>query len=189
MDQENTLIITKSRCPKLTGGVFMKPGKEVAEILKEWLQGPPAPPREPAAAPAPTVHQNNGSHNGSAGLNGSGGSNGSLPPDLVAIWKRMCSPRGVVAEFAKLKEAITQVGGDEGESLYQGVLSRHGVQRPSDFSRSQPARLCAKELFQAIQSFRRTSDSAPGIGVVEGSAAQADQAAEAAVVGGQQHGD
>jgi len=46
MDQENTLVITKSRCPRLTGGVFLKPGKEVAEILKEWLNGPPAPPQE-----------------------------------------------------------------------------------------------------------------------------------------------
>src|SRR4029077_1984315 len=46
MDQENTLIITKSRCPKLTGGVFGKPGKELAEILKEWLNGSPAPPQE-----------------------------------------------------------------------------------------------------------------------------------------------
>jgi hypothetical protein len=43
MDQENTLIITKSRCPKLTGAVFTKPGQEVADILKEWLDGPPPP--------------------------------------------------------------------------------------------------------------------------------------------------
>src|SRR5579862_667211 len=41
MDQENTLIITKTRCPKLTGGVFPKPGRELADVLKEWLGGPP----------------------------------------------------------------------------------------------------------------------------------------------------
>lgn len=57
MDQGNTLVITKSRCPKLTGGVFPKPGKEVAEVLKGWLrdvdrqQVEPEPPREaPVAA-------------------------------------------------------------------------------------------------------------------------------------------
>jgi hypothetical protein len=57
MDQENTLIITKSRCPKLTGGVFSKPGKEVAEILSTWLDGPPPPPhqtQEPSSAPTPS---------------------------------------------------------------------------------------------------------------------------------------
>jgi len=42
MDQENTLVITKSRCPSLAGGVFAKPGKEVADVLKEWLGGAPA---------------------------------------------------------------------------------------------------------------------------------------------------
>ena len=41
MDQENTLIITKTRCPKLTGGVFPKPGRELTDVLKEWLGGPP----------------------------------------------------------------------------------------------------------------------------------------------------
>jgi hypothetical protein len=85
MDQENTLIITKSRCPKLTGGVFGKPGWEVAEILKEWLNGPPPPVTEKAASPPPPNSvESNG--NGAANLNGSGSANGSVPPDLVAIW-------------------------------------------------------------------------------------------------------
>src|SRR5882724_927780 len=53
MDQENTLVITKSRCPKLTGGVFGNPGREVADILKEWFNGSPAPEREKAASPPP----------------------------------------------------------------------------------------------------------------------------------------
>ena len=48
MDQENTLQITKSRCPKLSGGVFPKPGKELADALKEWLGSEAAP--EPRTA-------------------------------------------------------------------------------------------------------------------------------------------
>jgi hypothetical protein len=47
MDQENTLQVTKSRCPKLSGGVFPKPGKELADALKEWLGSEAAPNREP----------------------------------------------------------------------------------------------------------------------------------------------
>ena len=39
MDQENTLIVTKSRCPKLTGAVVKKPGREFAEIFADWLSG------------------------------------------------------------------------------------------------------------------------------------------------------
>src|SRR5258706_9427079 len=156
MDHENTLIITKSRCPKLTGGVFGKPGREVADILKEWLNGPPAPEREKAASPPPpSTTESNG--NGTTNLNGSGNANGSVPPDLVAIWKRMCSPRGVIEEFARLKEAITQAAGAQGETGYTEILKRHGVENSSQFKSSQPARLCAKELFQAIQNFQKAS--------------------------------
>jgi hypothetical protein len=166
MDQENTLIITKSRCPKLTGGVFGKPGREVAEILKEWLNGPPAPVREkPANPPPPNPAESNG--NGATNLNGSGNVNGSVPPDLVAIWKRMCSPRGVIDEFERLKEAITQAAGAEGESGYGEILKRHNVENASQFKSSQPARLCAKELFQAIQSFQKASATNGSVGVAE----------------------
>jgi hypothetical protein len=37
MDIENNAIVTKTRCPALTGKVFARPDAEVAEILYEWL--------------------------------------------------------------------------------------------------------------------------------------------------------
>jgi len=37
MDQENKLVISKSRCPTLNAQVFSKPGAEVARMLKDWL--------------------------------------------------------------------------------------------------------------------------------------------------------
>ena len=186
MDQENTLIITKSRCPKLTGGVCGKPGREVAEILKEWLNGPPPPVREKAASPPPpNPADSNG--NGAANLNGSGNANGSVPPDLVAIWKRMCSPRGVIEEFARLKEAIKQAAGAQGETGYAEILRRHGVENSSQFKSSQPARLCAKELFQAIQSFQQAcaANGAIGVAVPEADVQRSGEVQE----GNQQNGD
>lgn len=45
MDQENTLIVTKSRCPQLAGGVYRKPGADVAVVLKSWLAPAPKPPQ------------------------------------------------------------------------------------------------------------------------------------------------
>lgn len=53
MDNDNTLIVTKTRCPALTGGVFKRPGKDVANILLTWLTGAPAE-HKPATQPAPT---------------------------------------------------------------------------------------------------------------------------------------
>lgn len=50
LDTDNTLIVTKSRCPALSGAVISKPGKAVAETLQSWLAGAPAP-----ATPAPAT--------------------------------------------------------------------------------------------------------------------------------------
>jgi hypothetical protein len=47
MDQENTLIISKSRCPAISNEVIKKPGKDLGEMLLKWLAGAPAPdPKE-----------------------------------------------------------------------------------------------------------------------------------------------
>jgi hypothetical protein len=45
MDIDNTLIIHKSRCPEMSGAVIAKPDAQVAETLKRWLSGIPAPER------------------------------------------------------------------------------------------------------------------------------------------------
>ncbi len=41
MDIDNQAVVSKTRCEDLTGGVFKKPGKEIADILTNWLQGAP----------------------------------------------------------------------------------------------------------------------------------------------------
>lgn len=57
MDMENTLVVHKSRCPDLAGQVIPKPGIEVAETLKRWLAGAPAPerPATPVQAAQPAA--------------------------------------------------------------------------------------------------------------------------------------
>jgi hypothetical protein len=71
MDQENTLQVTKSRCPKLSGGVFPKPGRELADMLKEWLGSGVAPDQDPEPTnetPIPPAEPSkNGRVKGSAG--------------------------------------------------------------------------------------------------------------------------
>lgn len=41
MDNDNTGVIVKTRCPALSGGLFKKPGKDMADILTQWLTGAP----------------------------------------------------------------------------------------------------------------------------------------------------
>lgn len=43
---DNTLIITKTRCPDIAEGVFLKPGAQFASVLSAWLEGEPAPIQE-----------------------------------------------------------------------------------------------------------------------------------------------
>jgi AAA domain-containing protein len=163
MDQENTLVITKSRCPKLAGGVFPKPGRELAEILREWLSGAPPPedaPERPGSAPAlPVETKRPGIVNGSTGLH-------TVPPpiaeELAAIWKRMCSPRGVVKEFEELKTAVEALAGSTGTAEYDGILRKHGVHHPKQFKSSQPARLCARDVYALIEQLRATAQENQG---------------------------
>jgi len=59
LDQDNTLVITKTRCSTLTGAVVPKPGKELAAALDTWLQGEPVdesrvePTKPPSSMPPP----------------------------------------------------------------------------------------------------------------------------------------
>jgi ABC-type oligopeptide transport system ATPase subunit len=51
MDQDNTLVVTKTRCSALAGAVIPKPGKELADVLAGWLDG--EPPNEDQKEPPP----------------------------------------------------------------------------------------------------------------------------------------
>jgi hypothetical protein len=158
MDQENTLQVTKSRCPKLSGGVFPKPGRELADVLKEWLGAGAAPDQlrqPPSDAPVTPVEPNKGSRlvNGVGGLLASP----AIPEELASIWKRMCNPRGVVKEFVGLEAEMERLAGSTGVAEYYRILRQHGVDHPKRFKASQPARLCAKEVFGLLEELRRNA--------------------------------
>lgn len=63
MDLDNNMVITKSRCHALSGGVFTKPGVEVGQQIAAWLddgaEAPPVAPKDnvtPAAENAAKIH-------------------------------------------------------------------------------------------------------------------------------------
>lgn len=47
LDIENNFIVSKTRCPALSGQVFNKAGRDVANIIKHWLTDDAAPHVEP----------------------------------------------------------------------------------------------------------------------------------------------
>lgn len=154
MDQDNTLVITKSRCPRLTGAVFSKPGAEMADILKDWLVGAP---REPEHGGQQSSHA---ARQPVVGPPANGGSNGTAPAPLalVHVWEQMTTSAGTIAQFEKLKEELLLVLGSTGASEYERVLQTFGVKNPSEFKSSRPARMCAKELFNCIERAKRLEE-------------------------------
>jgi len=151
MDQDNTLRISKSRCPKLTGNTFKKPGEELANVLKQWLAGAP-PQAAKVETPKPAAP---GAEEGEV-VNGVGGLQivAVLTEELAAIWKRMCSPRGIAKEFELLKAGVEQLAGSTGVSEYSRILREHGARHPKDFKTAQSARLCAKDVYVLLEKLR-----------------------------------
>lgn len=65
LDVDNTGLVSKTRCPALSGKVIKQPGKETADVLREWLKGERVikqPPVKRDETPAPVIipQQNNG---------------------------------------------------------------------------------------------------------------------------------
>ncbi|MDX2256537.1 MAG: ATP-binding protein [Pseudanabaenaceae cyanobacterium bins.39] len=46
LDDQNTLTISKSRCPEISNGIFPKPGKKFAELIQTWLSDDTPTPRQ-----------------------------------------------------------------------------------------------------------------------------------------------
>ena len=170
MDQENTLQVTKSRCPKLSGAIFPKPGKALAEIVKEWLGTGDArdqAPQPTSEAPVAPVEPNKGGRL----VNGVGGPQAApgISEELSSIWTRMCNPRGIAQELAGLEADIERLAGSTGVAEYYRILRQHGVDHPKRFKASQPARLCAKEVFGLLEEVRqnaRENTSAIPVGAI-----------------------
>jgi KaiC/GvpD/RAD55 family RecA-like ATPase len=95
MDVDHNAIVSKTRCPALSGRVFSKPGRDVANILAEWLRGEPAPQphtverKEPptvtttTTTPPPAGAAANGTTTGIVTTNGSANGAGHVEPRVI----------------------------------------------------------------------------------------------------------
>jgi hypothetical protein len=151
MDQENTMVVTKSRCPRLSGGVFSKPGSEVAAILKAWLEAPPAPMADAAPAEAPSAMDEEPQPVATAPEPITAHETDRVPAELERIWRRMRSPSGILTEFGRLGHALAETIGADAEAEFSRILNEHGVDDPMSFRTNQAARLCAKDLFLRVE--------------------------------------
>jgi hypothetical protein len=157
LDQDNTLVITKSRCPDLAGKVINRPGKEMAQVLKKWLSGAPVETKAAAPTPAPVQAQ------APAQKQPYQATDDDLPTNMGGTWedseKRGSADRnvaemrqraaqngtsngnvkpwttfkGMLECFARLKAAINN------DAIYYGELDLFGVRHANEFKRADDA--------------------------------------------------
>ena len=77
-----------------------------------------------------------------------------MPEELGSIWRRMCTPRGVTKEFEALKREVDSLAGATGTAEFHRILREHGVNRAQEFKSTQPARMCAKEIYALLSELR-----------------------------------
>ena len=56
-----------------------------------------------------------------------------------------------------MQKAVEQLAGSTGIAEYYRILREHGVDHPKGFKTTQPARLCAKEVFGLLEELRRNA--------------------------------
>ncbi len=110
MDLDNNAIVTKTRCPALTGKVFPRPGADVAEILATWLKGQPAP-EPPPTDPSGQGHDPAGGSNGAGSGNGTGGGGGNgadpVDPQMQAGRRLRAKLEAMGVSFADPSATVT----------------------------------------------------------------------------------
>jgi AAA domain len=169
LDQDNTLTVTKSRCPELTGKAIPRPGKDMAQTLKRWLTAapqhdkPPAPP-EVIAPKAPAAAETVGSANGS---NGTGGAPTTreippttaaapVPAEVEALWKRMGNSRqGIVDVLSDLAADLIEVAGaQKGQAEYKRIETQFAGGEGMAIQKVGFARRVVLELWRRIQAYK-----------------------------------
>ncbi|HZQ54820.1 MAG TPA: ATP-binding protein [Bryobacteraceae bacterium] len=132
MDEDNTLIIDKTRCPAYTGKAVAKPAEKDFVPFCEWLKG--AGPEQQAMQPARE----------------------DIPEPVQQLWRRMNSLNGICEVLGGLKNELVEALGEErGAKSYQVLLATHGVDNPNQFKSVQKARQCALQLWMKVQTVRQ----------------------------------
>jgi len=124
LNQENDLIISKTRCPAIGGVIFSKPGKDIATELMTWLTSGVVAKQKPSATPQ-TI--------GSMAKDKAGISE--LPTQSVS----MATPtqRGMI--HARAKEWWTET--DPEVALHEWLSNKCRVESTADLTKAQASTL------------------------------------------------
>lgn len=140
MNQDNTLVVTKSRCPELSGKSINRPGREMAQKLQVWLGSSNRQVEDPAKVMVELQH--GGSTNGSDSVlppptqppqapTPVEPEAGAVPVALRAIFAGMHKPGYVRGAMQKLKDRMVDLMPDTGAIQYEAILQARGIRQGS----------------------------------------------------------
>lgn len=107
LDWEHNFIVSKTRCPALSGAVMKKPGEELARTLSAWLGGPAVPPGQASQARPPSRVETakSGHDNWPA--------DGAALHARLAEYERKLAAQGL-CQAGELLDAVAEAGAKEG---------------------------------------------------------------------------
>jgi hypothetical protein len=137
LDADNTLVITKTRCPALQGGVYKKPGAALAALLRAWLAGPAAPagPQTANANGLPVAHD---PPPGGYGMGKLPPANGPDLADRLAVWEKALVDAGVCQAgdmLGLVKNAGSVLGRPADMASWDAAGAAAGWQAAAEFDR------------------------------------------------------
>lgn len=115
LDQDNSLTISKSRCPKLAGQVIQRPGKDMAATLTEWLAGTPKLDPQPETKPEPKPERE-------------------VPEELKTYVFKLEEKGGTKRAFEYMQDELIKASPRDmphaGEAIYQRVTKKLREENP-----------------------------------------------------------
>lgn len=158
MDEDNTLIVDKTRCPAYTGKTLAKPTDKEFVPFCEWLKGavPAATARTPVQDRPSAASSSPGEPPSAPPVQPE-----EIPEAVQQMWRRMSNLSGICEVFGDLKKDLLEALGEErGSKTYQGLLATQGVENPNQFKSVQKARQCAFQMWRKVQSTRPVQEVA-----------------------------
>lgn len=180
MDDENVLVIDKTRCSAYAGKAISKPAEKDFEPFRQWLEGgeraPESAPTAPATKPEPAKQDTpspskaasqpseGGSGNGASAANGAA----AVPAAVQALWARMQGLKSTITALTDLLHDMVELSGSDTE--FFRILHMHGLAEVSESGLRRvglsAARKCARELLETLLRWQQ-SQAPPSVEITD----------------------
>jgi energy-coupling factor transporter ATP-binding protein EcfA2 len=130
MDDDNTLLVDKTRCSAYVGRTIAKPGEKEFEPFREWLKGTKRDISAPARSSEPMPRNGNGSVRHVAAAVRT-----EPPLKVQELWRTMKKDRESFNRvFADARAALENIFGKEtGNAKYVDALHRHNIKSAESY--------------------------------------------------------